>query len=281
MSKIWVTNADGTRNLFNRQRIVKTCLRMRVSEEIAKVVADKVEKNIYNGIQTRKILQMIFEYLQKERSTFKNRIDLRRAISLLRPVPDWEHYIQMLLSELGYSIISNKIIRGRCVEHEIDAVAQKGDETILVEIKHHYKYHTSTGLDVCRIIRATFEDMTEGFDLGLTQINFNKTLIICNTKFSNHAKQYAECRDIDHIGWNSPLEHGLDRIIEENKFYPITLISNLDRKTEEKLGNKGIVLLRQLTENSITELVKKTGIKRYRVAELTQKAQGILSYSKS
>ncbi len=125
MSKIWVTNADGTRNLFNRQRIVKTCLRMRVSEEIAKVVADKVEKNIYNGIQTRKILQMIFEYLQKERSTFKNRIDLRRAISLLRPVPDWEHYIQMLLSELGYSITSNQIIRGRCVEHEIDAVAQK------------------------------------------------------------------------------------------------------------------------------------------------------------
>ena len=254
---------------------------MRVSEEIAEAVADKVEKNVYNGIQTRKILQMIFEYLQKERLTFKHRIDLRRAISLLRPVPDWEHYIQMLLSELGYTVIPNQIVRGRCVEHEIDAVARKGDETVLVEIKHHYKYHTSTGLDVGRIIRATFEDMREGFDLGLNQINFNKAMVICNTKFSDHAKRYAKCRGIDHIGWNTPLEHGLDQIIEENKFHPITLISNLDRITEEKLGNNGIVLLRQLTENSTNKLFKITRVKRYKLEELAQRAKDILSYNTS
>jgi len=281
MSKIWVTKADGTRQLFQRYKIVKTCLRMRVSEDVAEVVADKVEKNVYDGISTRRVLRMIFEYLQKERPIFKHRIDLRRAISLLRPVPDWEHFIQMLLSELGYTVTPNQIVRGRCVEHEIDAVAWKGDETILVEIKHHYKYHTSTGLDVCRIIRATFEDMKEGFDLGLHQINFNKTMVICNTKFSNHARRYAKCRGIDHIGWNTPLEHGLDQIIEENKFYPITLISNLDRKTEEKLGDKGIVLLQQLTENSINELSKKTGIKSDRLEGLAQKAQDILSYTTS
>lgn len=277
MSKIWVIKADGTRQPFQRHKIVKTCLRMRVSEDVAEAVAEKIEKEVYNGIQTRKILQMIFEYLQKKRPTFKHRIDLRKAISLLRPVPDWEHFVQMLLGELGYTVTPNQILRGRCIEHEIDAVARKSNETFLVEIKHHYKYHTSTGLDVCRIIRATFEDITEGFDLGLNSINCTKTMIVCNTKLSNHAKQYAKCRDIDHIGWKVPIKYGLDRIIEEKKFHPITLIKNLDRKIEEKLGNKGIVLLRQLTESSISQLSKKTGVESYRFEKIVQKAKNILS----
>jgi hypothetical protein len=279
MSKIWVTKADGTRQPFQRQKIVNTCLRMNVSKEIAEAIAEKVEKRIYDGIPTRRVLQMVFEYLKRERPTFKHRIDLRRAISLLRPAPDWERFVQMLLGELGYAVTPNQIVRGRCVEHEIDAVARRGDEIVLVEIKHHYKYHTSTGLDACRVIRATFEDITEGFDLGLNSINCTKAMVVCNTKFSNHARRYAKCRGIDHIGWKAPLEHGLDSIIEEKKFHPITLIRILDRKTEAQLGDKGIVLLRQLTENTISELSKKTRIKHDRLEELVQKAQDILSYS--
>jgi hypothetical protein len=279
MSKIWVTKADGTRQPFQRQKIINTCLRMRVSRKVAEAVADKVEISVYDGIPTRRILRMIFTYLQREQPTFKHRIDLRKAISLLRPKPDWEHFVQMLLGELGYEVTPNQIVRGRCVEHEIDAIARSGDETVLVEIKHHYKYHTSTGLDTCRVIRATFEDVTEGFDLGLNSINFNKTMVVCNTKFSNHARRYAKCRGINHIGWNTPLDHSLDRIIEEKKFHPITLINNLDRKTEEQLGDKGIVLLRQLTENNIGELSKKTRIKNDKLEGLAQKAKNILSHS--
>jgi hypothetical protein len=68
-------------------------------------------------------------------------------------------------------------------------------------------------------------------------------MVVCNAKFSNYARRYAKCRNIDHIGWRAPLEYGLDRIIDEKKFHPITLIKNLDRVTEEKLGDNGIVLL--------------------------------------
>jgi hypothetical protein len=175
-------------------------------------------------------------------------------------------------------VTPNPIIRGRCVEHEIDAIARRGNETVLVEIKHHYKCHTS-GLDVVRQIRATFEDITEGFDLGLNSINFNKSMVVCNTKFSDHARRYAKCRNIDHIGWKAPLEHSLDQIIDEKKFHPITLIRNLDKPTEAKLGNKGIVLLRQLTEGNISELSKKTGVKSDVLDRLTHKAKEILSYS--
>jgi hypothetical protein len=279
MSKICVTKADGTKQPFQRYKIVNTCLRMHVSKKDAEAIADKVEKRLYDGIPTRRILEMVFDYLQRDRPPFKNRIDLRRAISLVRPRPDWERFVQMLLGELGYVVTPNQIVRGRCVEHEIDAVARKDDEIVLVEIKHHYKYHTPTGLDVCRQIRATFEDITEGFDMDLNSINVNKSMVVCNTKFSNHARRYAKCRGIDHIGWKAPPEQGLDQIINEKKFHPVTLIKNLDRTTKEKLGDKGIVLLRQLTEGNISELSKKTGVKSDTLDGLAQKAKEILSYS--
>jgi len=277
MSRIWVTKADGTKQRFEKQKIVNTCLRMRTSREVAEVIADEVEKRVYDGISTRRILQMVFTQLRRHEPAFSRRINLRRAISLLRPVPDWEHYVQLLLNELGYTVTPNQIVRGRCVEHEIDAVARRDDETILVEIKHHHKHHTLTSLDVCRVIRATFEDLTEGFNLGFNPFNFTQAMIVCNTKFSHHARQYAQCRGIAHIGWNAPIGSGLDRLIEEKTFHPITLISGLDRQTAQKLGDREVLLLRQLREMNPRELSKKSGVTTEKLEELAQIATKILS----
>ncbi len=277
MPRIWVTKADGTKQQFERQKIVNTCLRMRISRKVAEAIADEVEKRVYDGIATRKILQMVFTQLRKQKPAFSHRINLRRAISLLRPMPDWEHYVQLLLTELGYAVTPNQIVRGRCVEHEIDAIARRGEDTVLVEIKHHYKHHTPTSLDVCRGIRATFEDLTEGFDRGFHSFPFTQAMIVCNTKFSNHARQYAHCRGIAHIGWNAPSGSGLDHLIEEKMFQPITLIRGLDRETAKKLGDAGVLLLRQLRDGRPRDVAKTTGVNMGALKTLTRKATEILS----
>ena len=120
---------------------------MHADREAAEAIADKIESRAYDGIPTQKILQMIFRYLKKHRPAVRHQIDLRMAISLLRPKPDFERFVQMLLEEHGYAVTSNRIIRGKCVEHEIDAIARKGGETYLVEIKHHF--HTTPTRSVC------------------------------------------------------------------------------------------------------------------------------------
>jgi transcriptional regulator NrdR family protein len=51
MAKIWVTKADGTRQLFKRQKIVNTCLRMHTSREVAELIANAVEKRIQTCFQ--------------------------------------------------------------------------------------------------------------------------------------------------------------------------------------------------------------------------------------
>ena len=274
---IRVTKADGTRQPFHREKVVNTCLRMHASREVAESIADKIESKAYDGIPTKKILQMIFRHMKRYQPAVGHQIDLRRAISLLRPKPDFERFVQMLLEEHGYVVTCNQIIRGKCVEHEIDAIARKGDETYLVEIKHHFNHHTYTGLDVPRIARATLEDLTEGFSLGLNSTNFTKALIVCNTKFSWHAVQYAKCRGIDHIGWKAPPEHGLERMIEERKLHPVTFLKGLDKESRERLLDNDVILLKQLMTHDASELSEKTTVRRSKLERSIERAKEILS----
>jgi len=46
---IYVRKADGTRQLFDRERIASTCLRMGATEEMAEAVAKSIESRVYDG----------------------------------------------------------------------------------------------------------------------------------------------------------------------------------------------------------------------------------------
>ncbi len=272
MSGVWVTKADGTRQPFDRGKVINTCFRLGVDREVAETIAEKVESRVYDGISTKKILQMIFRYLRKYRPAVRHQIDLREAISLLRPKPDFERFVRTLLEEQGYKVTPNQIVQGRCVEHEIDAIARRNGKNLLVEVKHHFNHHTYTGLDVPRVARATFEDLTEGYDLGLTSIKFTGALIVCNTKFSEHASRYARCRGIDHVGWRAPKDQGLEKIIEEKNLYPITLLKDLSKEEREKIADQGILLLKQLIVQDPIKLSEKTKIPQKRLRELMEKS---------
>ncbi len=272
-----VTKADGAKQLFDKEKVVRTCLRMGATRKVAEVVAERIEANVYEGIETSRILQMIFKELRKFKPAVKHHTDLRRALSLMKSKPDFEQFIRIVLDEHGYEVTPNQIIRGKCVEHEVDAMARKDGETYFVEVKHHFNYHTPTGLDVSRIARAVLEDFTEGFKLGLNSVRIDKAMIVCNTKFSGHAKRYAECRGIQHIGWNSPLNNGLQTLIGERKLYPITYLKGLKTTTIEKLASAGVILLRQLLEENPRKLRRIVGIPEKNLRAIIENARVLVA----
>ncbi len=273
---IFVTKADGTKELFDREKVVRTCLRMGATGQVAETIAEKIEMNLYDGIETRKILQMIFRQLSRHEPAVKHLIDLRKALSLMKSKPDFEFFIQTLLSEHGYEVTPNQIVNGKCVEHEVDAIARKDGLTYIVEVKHHFSYHVLTGLDVSRIARAVFEDVTEGFKLGLNTLKIDKAMIVCNTKFSEHAKRYAECRGIKHIGWSSPPDYNLQIMIAEKKLYPITYLKGLTITTTERLSQAGIILLKQLTTKNPRELRRETRLPKETLDVIIRRARVIV-----
>jgi len=271
-----VRKADGSLQDFDKEKVIRTCLRMGASQEQAKWVADEVEKRIYENIPTKRILQLIFKYLGKLRPKLKYQRDLREAISLLKPKPDFELFIAKILEEYGYKIERNLIIPGKCVEHEVDVVAKKGKETLLIEIKHHFNHHTYTGLRVFLEAWAAYEDIKDGFKEGKHNLNFTRLLVISNTKISAHGKRFSECKGISYIGWRYPEEEGLENLIEAKKLYPISLIKGLNEKERDSLVNAGIVLIKQVASLKPEELSKKAKLSKEFCLKIIQRAKEIL-----
>ena len=270
---IYVAKADGSRQLFDREKIVRTCLRMGANRHIAEEIADKIETGIYDGIETEEILKKIFRLLRRYRPVMRHLTDLRKSLSLMNPKPEFECYVQLVLRENGYEVTPSQLIRGRCVEHEVDAIARKDDLTYFVEVKHHYNYHTPTGLDESRIARAVLEDVTEGYELGLNNLRIDRAMMVCNTKYSDHAKRYGGCRGILQIGWSSPPYHGLQKMIEENRLHPVTYLKDLTKETREKLTSAGIILVKQLVEGDPEEIARRTGMHYESLVPMIEKAK--------
>jgi len=51
---VLVTKADGTKQPFTREKIVRTCLRMGATRVVAELIADEIENRVYVSIATKK-----------------------------------------------------------------------------------------------------------------------------------------------------------------------------------------------------------------------------------
>jgi len=275
---IYVTKADGSKQPFDKQKIINTCLRLQATLEQAQSIADKIEARAYDGIPTKKILQLVFQYMKKYRPAIVYQIDLRQAIAMLRSKPDFEIFVAKLFEAMGYRVETNLIIQGKCVEHEIDVVARKEEEIILVEAKHHVNHHTYSGLDVFLQLNSTLEDLKEGYEIGKNNFRFTKAVLICNTKVSEHAKKYALCKGLEFIAWKFPPEKGLERIIEEYKLYPITFLKGIERNEAYKLTDVGVVIVKQLLDD-VEKISRKSGIGKNRILQLQKAAKIVIGIS--
>jgi HJR/Mrr/RecB family endonuclease len=270
---VFIIKADGNRQLFDREKVVKTCLRMGASRKIADEVAEKVEKRLYDGIPTSKILQMTFSLLRKYKPAIRHLLDLRKGLSLMDSKPEFENFVQILLGHNGFEVTPNRLVTGKCVKHEVDGIARKDGITYFVEAKHHVNYHTPTGLDESRIARAVLEDVTEGFEFGKGSLQVDRAMIVTNTRYSEHARRYGKCRNILQIGWSSPADLGLQNMIEEKNLHPLSCLRGLKSETKTKLVNAGIVLMKQLFEEKPSALARKTGVQKETLKQIIEKAK--------
>jgi Holliday junction resolvase-like predicted endonuclease len=270
---VLVTKADGSKQLFDEEKIVRTCLRIGASREDAVQIAQKVERRLYEGISTRKILQIIYSLMRKQKPAIKHLFDLKYGISLMVPKPEFEAFIRILLVHSGFKVEPNTILRGLCGEHEADAIATKDGVTHFVEVKHHSSYHALTGLDESRIARAILEDVTEGYSHGLTRIKIDRAMIVTNTRYSKHAINYGRCRDILQVGWSSPEFLGLRELVEKHKLYPLSCLRGISAKVRLRLVEAGIVLIKQLLEQDLRYLERKTELPRETVLSIMEKAR--------
>lgn len=268
---VYVVKADGSRQVFDRRRVYKTCIRMGFSRRDSEKIAGEVERRVYDGIPTSKILDLIKEEAVKVNPIYGEVEDLRTAVAKLRSKPEFEQYGRIILEASGFQVAPNQIIRGLCVEYELDGLLFRDGEAYILEVKHHVNPNERVDLTVTLKVQAILEDLRDGYKMGVNQVNPSGAYILTNGKFSWHALRYASCRGLKLLGWNTPTGRGIESLISENKLHPVTVFKGLNPGEVEALGDHGVVTLKQLTLFDPGELSRTTGIPVDRCTEICRR----------
>lgn len=280
-----VTKASGEQEEFSPEKLRQTCLRAGAPEQLAGKVVKEVEKRIFEGISTKQILRIALSIMDREMPHVAAKYDLKGAIMRLGPAGfEFETLIGELLREYGYRTSVHNIVRGFCVEHEVDVIAEKtvdGEkETGMIECKYHNASGIFTGVKDVLYSYARFEDLQQGEKFS--KIRFTQCWLTSNTKFSSDVIKYANCKNIILIGWKYPEKidirnknaiPSLKMMLDEKKLYPITALRTIDRISQEKLAEAGLMFCRDLVRNKMEKLEADTGISRRKLKELIAEAE--------
>ncbi len=238
-----VLKADGRKEEFSQEKIVRTCVRAGVSIERAKGIAKKIASSITEGTTTHKIYIMVLDELDNISSASSSIFMLREAVANLDPI-SFELFVKKVLEAHGYRCLWNKLIKGANVEHQVDVIASK-EKTYLVECKRHFNPHRFTGLNICLQVESRLNDIIAGGKNGKNNYRFDAAWVVTNTKFSDHAKQYAKGVGIRLTGWRYEEQFAMEKLIEAKKAFPVTVLK-ADVSVHRALLNKKIITLADL-----------------------------------
>jgi len=239
----YVTKADGTKELFDKQKIIKSCLNVDLDEKSSSEIADYIDRALPEGSSTHKIFEMITQELEKRKVGNAPLFALREAIADVDS-KSFELYTQKILEADGYSCKWNQLIHGASVEHQVDVLAEKNGEIFIVECKRHFNPHRFCGLDVALQVQARLEDLKDGYVAKRNKINVTGAWIFTNAKFSEHSKNYCNAKKIRMTGWKSG-DFGLDYLINKTKTFPVTVLK-IDLMTKASLIQAGMLTLQDI-----------------------------------
>lgn len=239
-----VIKADGSTEDFSEAKVITSIKRAGIPEYLQKRVLQSIKDKIYDNIPTYDIYGFIVDALSHSDEPFsKARYGLKQAIMLLGPTGyPFEDFIGRVLEEHHFQVQTRQVLNGRCVDHEIDVIAQKNDLKVLVEAKFHNNSGTRSDVHVALYVRARFEDLKDRY-------NFNEAWVITNTKTTIDANTYSNCSGMKMISWNYPEKGSLRDMIEENHLHPVTMLTTLSSKQKAQLMANHVVLCKDITQD--------------------------------
>lgn len=248
LKQIFIVKADGTKELFNPSKLERSLRKIGTPQETVDLIIEEIQNTLEDGSTTKEIYSKAFSLLKKHKKSASLRYSLKKAVADLGPSGfPFEDYVSEIFKAQGYETLTDQIVMGRCVPHEMDVVAWNEKELIMVEAKFHADFSARSDLKVALYIKARFEDLQNTvFNYGGIERKMTKGMLVTNTKFSSTAIQYGECNNLNMFGWNYPVGHSLHELIEKMDLTPLTVLTSITQNEKKMFLANKVVMAKQL-----------------------------------
>jgi CRISPR/Cas system-associated exonuclease Cas4 (RecB family) len=272
-----VTKKTGEKEKYDPKKLCGSMERAGVPRELAQKICIEIEGELEPQVTTTKIFRETLRYLLKEDMELSARYSLRRAVDDLGPTGFlFEQYVEALLQAYGYDTKRNSIIKGECVQHEVDIFAKKAGINFLVEAKYRNEHNIKTHIDQVMYADARLMDIQRRQEQEGSKENYIMW-VITNTKFTQSAITYGNCREVKLVGWNYPRKENFEFMITKKKMYPVTVLPSLTRAARDAFTEKNLILAQDILPYNPKQLQKDFSLSEKLAVKLTKEAQVLLA----
>ena len=277
--KFHVTKASGQQMIFLPGKLKHSLQRSGADDATSKQILDAISMDAYDGITTQEIYKKAFGLLRQNSRQQAARYKLKQAIMELGPTGyPFEIYIGELFKQLHYKVKTGQIIKGACVNHEVDVIASKENILLFAECKFHNRPGIKCDVKIPLYVRSRFRDIENQFSKQPeTNGKVHQGWVVTNTHFSTDAIQYSECASLHLLGWDYPKDNGLKDMIDRMGLHPVTCLTTLRQSEKQFLLDKNIVLSNQLLQEP--QLLKLPGITAARIEQALIEVAGLCNRS--
>jgi hypothetical protein len=252
-----IVKSTGEKQPFSKEKFCTSLQKAGAPATLANNICSQIEERIRPGVSTKKIYREALRYLVKNHIDVAARYSLHKGVATMGPAGFiFEKYIEIILQAYGYSTQRNLIMQGACISHEVDIIASKDSVHFLLEAKYHNELGIKTHVPTVMYADARLEDIRKAEEKRESGKFKHKMWLITNTKFTDTAIKYAQCKNLRLTGWNYPQDENLENIIVSRKLYPVTTLPSVTRKLLERFAEKNIILAQDLATYSIKDLMR-------------------------
>lgn len=256
-----VIKASGREEAFDPQKLINSLVRSGASQEVAQIIAEKVGIQIAPSSHTRHIYRLAKRMLKQCSHVSGLKYSIKKAISSLGPSGyPFEKYFGKILTAFGYTVELNRIIDGYCVQHEVDLIALKDKDRHFIECKYHTEGGKATDVKVALYVQSRFLDLKKASEMKQDEIIIKQGWLVTNTRCTSDAIKYAECVGLRIVSWRYPGEESLEKMIEDKRLYPVTILSSVKKQSLDMLFSKNIVLAQEIADMDEEIFIKKSGL---------------------
>jgi len=268
---ITIVKNSGETELFDENKLRESLRRSGASSEVIKQVVDELGVYLHDGMSSHKIYKKAYSILGNISMKDAGKYRLKKAILELGPTGfPFEQFVGAILATQGYNVTVGQLIEGKCVQHEVDVVAETKDKIIVVECKFHRTGSTKSDVKVPLYIRSRFNDIYDKWSQDGTLAGREyEAWVVTNTKFTSDAEQFGKCSGLVLKSWNYPFNNSLKDMVDAAGLHPITSLKTLSRRDKQQMLEQGVVLCREISE----QVLLKSNIKRTKINKVLAEAK--------
>lgn len=255
---------------FDLQRLKGSLMKSGASEETVELIWEKMNRTLFDGISTKQLYKLAFQLLKQQRHSLAARYSLKKALRDLGPTGYlFEKWVARLFEHTNHQTLTGLMLEGNAVSHEVDVIAQKENNLLLIECKFRNTVDAKINVTNPMYFLSRFIDLKDKeFKFFDKPVKFTQAWLVTNAYLTKDSIDFGNYYKLNLLSWDYPNGQSIKSRVDSAGLYPLTCLTSINRQEKDRLLSLNYILVKDILEEpEILENLSATVHRRRKIYE--------------